>query len=330
MRTPIIAVLLFLAGYNSAFAQQPQLHQYFDFSEMECGGRYLTGNLSFYSTDSSYSRPGFNGDNRFFLEIAAADSEEYRMLPQGQADAGESGKARFLLPDNLVIGKSYKVRMSSTSPQYTATEPAYFTYAYLLQPFTAKFGQQQYLEGGQKASLRVTLEAPENHYGKSYRLYPYEVRLSDGSKFTKNVRQPGNYLELEVLPADSLTVYRISEITNQCGVKGKVEGEAVVVKRDYLRRIYLRTVSGIPEICKGVPLGLKIETRGASEKERFRVEFSASYLPESFISAGVYTPDKDNNVWVKTPEILENNPYLYCRVVQVATGQVSHQPILPR
>lgn len=330
MRRLYIVILLLLAGYNFTFAQQQPIYQYFNFSELECGGRYLTGNLFFNSTDSSYSQPGFNEGNRFFLEIAATDSEEYRLLPEGRADAGRSGSARFLLPDTLVIGKSYKVRMSSTSPRYTAQEPTYFTYAYLLQPFTAKFQQQQYIEGEQQVSLRVNLEAPENRFGNSYQLYPYKVRLSDGSTFVKDVWKPGNYFELKVLPADSLTVYRISEITNQCGVKGNVEGEAVVVKSDYLQGIYIRTVSGIPEICKGVPLGLKIETRSTSEKERFRVEFSDPHHPERFIPAGVFTPDMDKNVWVKTPEALENNDYLYCRVVQESTGEISHQLFLKR
>ncbi len=330
MRTLYRITLLFLAGCSTAFAQQSRFYAYFDFQEIECGGRYLTGKIDYYFSDSTSSEPGFNEDNRFLLEIAAADSEEYRLLPEGQANKGQSGQARFLLPDTLVSGRRYKLRMSSTSPRYTAEEPAFFTYAHLLQPFTAKFGQQQYIEGEQQASLRVTLEVPENHYGDSYQLYPYEVRLSDGSKFLKDVWQPGNYLELKVLPADSLTIYRISEITNQCGTKGNVEGEAVVVKRDNLRRIYIRTVSGIPEICKGVPLGLKIETQDISGKERFRVEFSASYQPEGFISAGLYTPDKDNNVWVKPPETLENNQYLYCQVVQESTGEVSHQLFLNR
>lgn len=330
MRTSYRITLLLLAACHFVFSQQPRIYQYFDFSEIECGGRSLTGSLSFYSTDSTYSRPGFNEDNRFFLEIAAADSDEYHRLAQGKAYAGESGKAVFLLPDTLVTGRGYKLRMSSSSPRYTAEEPTYFTYAYLLQPFTAKFQQQQYIEGDQQVSLRVNLETPENRYGNSYQLYPYEIRLSDGSTFVKDVWEPGSYLELKVLPADSLTVYQVSEITNRCGVKGRVEGEAVVVKRDNLQRIYIRTVSGIPEICKDVPLGLKIEIRNSSAEEHFRVEFSASDHLQHFISAGAYTPDKEGNVWVKTPETLENNRYLYCRVVQVSTGEVSHQLFLNR
>ena len=129
MKAAIIAAFFFFTACNFTLAQQQPLYQYFDFSKLDCGGRYLTGNLVFYSAENTYSRRGFNEDNRFFLEIAPAGSEEYQVLPQGHAVAGNSGSARFVLPENLMIGKDYKVRMSSTSPRYTAEEPAYFTYA---------------------------------------------------------------------------------------------------------------------------------------------------------------------------------------------------------
>lgn len=324
MNIRITITLLLLAGYNLVSAQQLQVYQQFNFSDLECGGKYITGSLSFYSTANTHSRPGFNEDNRFFLEIAAADSGEYHKLPAGLPDRGNSGQARFELPDTLVIGRRYKLRMSSTSPRYAAEEPSSFIYAPGLRPFSAEFGQQVDLEGQHVVELRVKLDAEDPIYDISHEIYPYQILLSDGSRFLRYPGKPGNDFSIPVTPAEPVTVYRISEIkTGKCGMKGTVRGEAVVTKREYINRINIRTVSDIPEFCKGAPLELKVETPASTASSRFRVEFSITTNNGDLISGGLYSLNNDEVLRVNAPAVLQNRDNFYCRVVQEGTDIAS-------
>ncbi|MCD8540335.1 MAG: hypothetical protein LRY55_11635, partial [Leadbetterella sp.] len=81
--------------------------------------------------------------------------------------------------------------------------------------------------------------------------------------------------------------------------------------------------SGLEQICKGVPVGFRVDTRSPSTQDRFRIEFTTGIVGGDNISAGVHTPDKERNIWVTLPAALENTSHVYCRAVREADGYAS-------
>ncbi|MFN3848193.1 MAG: GEVED domain-containing protein [Spirosomataceae bacterium] len=135
---------------------------------------------------------------------------------------GESGQAievkhtsirndaiRIVLPENLIVGKDYQIKVSSTSPSTEYLSPK----IRLREPFLVSVSGSRNILRGQESTIEVT-----SNYT------PFSFKLSDG----KEISSSTSPYRLTIKPEQD-TQYRISAANNAfCGANAEISGEATI------------------------------------------------------------------------------------------------------
>lgn len=318
-----ILTSLFVLVYSFSNAQESNAHNYFSSvssKTLYCGDKLIQGTLNPYHSDYEKDRSFFLEDNRFFLEIALdSNSQEYISLPTYKRSLTSPNQAEFLLPDNLEIGKKYRIRMKSTSPALQGNFVS-FVYAAGLAPFMIDF-EQSYVTGKNQEAYLVykvsgvpNLDSQLENFGY-YVNKKYDFELSDGSRSTSYSMMH----DLTVFPLDSITTYKINKVANTCGTQGESKGVATVKWSVRNPRTNITTVDGSNEVCQGIKFGLKVESNFITATTDITVEFSTTYNFTSTFTVNNLRVDKDNVLWVDIPDQIEESTYFYCRIKASST-----------
>lgn len=326
MNLKSILTSLFVLVYSFSTAQEPRVYNFFSSisnKTLYCGGKLIEGSLHSYQS-SINSWDNFSQDNRFFIDIALdSNSKEYTRIPASRLSLSSPNQAEFLLPDNLEIGKKYRIRMISTSPSLQGNFVS-FIYAAGMLPFKIDFEQNLVIAKNQPAYLSYIARGVPNFDSQleNFGYYvnkKYDFELSDESKSTSY----SMLQSLTVFPVDSITTYKINKVTNTCGTPGEAVGSAIVKWREGTRRITIKTAHGGNDVCKGDKFGLKVESNFINTETNVTVEFSTSY---NFSSSQIIQNqhiDKDNLLWLDIPTQINDNAYFYLRIS--ASGIYSEQ-----
>ena len=323
--------LLLLLGISlNLFAQSstPTTIAYFYSSQgqsISCGNRNIIGQLndSPNSGDAYQSSVIFGEDNKFYLEIADFGSTKFTKILAQKIDIGTSGKAQFLLPDSLKAGKTYLLKMSSTNPSLVSSNTNQLKFGIGLLPFTIDFQQDvSYFKESPQTYLNYTINRSDKaiindstipeYFNESIQM---NIKLSDNTKIDFYYYGFPYYRNFSVVPTDSITIYKIEEAVNQCGVKAEIKGVATVTKKDFIDRIIIKPQSQF-QICKNSKLNIEVDSKSFTPKTTFKIEFSNDYNFASnnsiFIDA---TLDKNNVFTVDIPPMFNELDYVYYRVV---------------
>lgn len=291
-----------------------------------CGGRTITGQITvnysngqenfehFYRKDTIFAE-----DNKFFLEIAKYDSENFVRVLAQNIDIGQPGKAVFVFPDSIKNGDQLKIRMISTNP-FLQSDLQNITFGVGAYPFIVDFSQEvNVYKDAPQAKLLVKSKLKNLEHHLTNVIYQnFTIKLSDGSVYNNKFLSSYTPAEITVLPKDSISIYKVTEVINSCGVKGEITGEAVVRKYDYIQEIVISsTFENINNPCNGVPFSINVKSKSLTPKTKLKVSISGNNF---FEIKEIALDDKGNFVLELPPNlkdytnlnvlIMSDNPYL--------------------
>ncbi len=323
MKFYIFTILIFIS--NSLKAQNTTKNVYFNLSPVDsekffCGDRAINCTLN---SSISNETLVFNEDNQFYLEIANGNSSNYQKIFAKKLNLGIPGSAMFYLPDTLKTGKFYTIRMGSTSPSSISINTHIINYAIGLLPFNVEFKKDITFSKGYNTTYlgyKVNIEGIQNsRIGLNNEFYyfgesgsgSYTIKLSDGSIFTNQFNQPNIPNGLLVLNKDSINVYKIDEFTNSCNVKGKVDGDARVERRDNFYDIKIKNQGDFGYTCKNSKLTIEVNSIRLNSNSNLKLQYSKDIYFQTFESIDVKM-NTDKNIIIDLPSsIIENTNYYF-------------------
>lgn len=328
---------LFLLLFNvssSLFAQTSSPNSFAKFYSIDntslvCGGNVIIGHL--YDDNNFNQTPNgtfiYGEDNKFFLEIATENSSNYIKIQAQKIDIAVSGKAQFLLPDTLKIGRNYLLRMSSTNPALVSRTPYKLKFGIGLVPYTVNFSQEKdFFQSSPQVSLSYEINLKSGSGATNLYIengIGYQIKTSNGindSIYTYNLPTNAGF---SVVPQDSVNVYRLTEIVNSCRTKGEIIGEAKVTRKEFIDMLNVSLSANVPTVCDGSKLSIDVTSKSLTSKTTFEVEFSKDYDFTSGVVSTNATLTHNNKIVVSLPSIVKTGEYVYFRVKTEAPKMVS-------
>lgn len=300
---------------------------------ISCGNRTIIGqmNTSFNGEDYATSTI-FEEDNKFYLEIADFGSTKFTKIIAQKIDIGTSGKAQFILPDSLKAGKTYLLKMSSTNPSLVSSNTYQLKFGIGLLPFTIDFQQDvSYFKESPQTYLNYTINRSDKAIINDSSIPEYfNESIQMNIKFSDNTKIDFYYYgfrynnSFSVVPTDSISVYKIEEAVNQCGVKAQIKGVATVTRKDFIDKIIIKAQNQ-GSVCKNSKLTIEVNSKSFTPKTTFKVEFSNDYyFPEGKSTFVDVTLDKNNLITIDIPQNINELTYVYFRVVSQSPKLISN------
>ncbi|WP_435355732.1 T9SS type A sorting domain-containing protein [Emticicia sp. SJ17W-69] len=313
-------------------AQTTQEYAYANFyspqgSSFLCGGKTIIGQLyqNYYQNGNSASVV-YAEDNKFYLEIASVGSKKYTKILAQKVDIGNSGKAQFQLPDTLKAGRTYLLRMSSTNPASITNSDFPIRFGLGNLPFVIDFQQETtYYRDSPKVYLNYSLKLKDKNsstdsvYQYLYENFQLNVKLSDNANYSANYNFSLYSLpyssSFAVSPKDSISIYKIDEAINQCGVKGEIIGEAKAVRKNFIDKIIIQSDPNQSTFCKNSKISINVSSKSFTPNTTFKVEFSQDSNFTSGKSTFIDAKLENNVLVVDIPSNAFESQYTYYRVV---------------
>lgn len=333
LKSTLLFVFICLSIIVNAQTNKSRIYTYFNSPSGEnvsCGNRTIVGEIYEYIENSKDQRQiVFEADNKFYLEIASENSTIYTKILAQKVDIGRQGIAQFVLPDSLQIGKTYLLKMSSTNPAMISTSPYQIRFGIGLMPFTVDFKQevsfykespQTYLNYSVKIkNLKDSTETPKDNLSLGLKL-----KLSNGITYNGYIYSATRTNSIYVIAKDSINTYRIEEAVNTCGTKGEISGEAKVVRKEFLDKIYIKSSSN-QTYCKDSKMTIEVVSKSLAPNSKLRVEFSSDYYFSSgkstFVDAIL---DNNSNLTFQIPSNLPELTYSYYRIISNSPQMTSN------
>ncbi|MFN3487852.1 MAG: T9SS type A sorting domain-containing protein [Emticicia sp.] len=320
LKSTLLVLFLCLFGQLHAQTSSSNIYSYFYSPpglNLECGDRTINGRIYGYSNQKDNETIVFGENNKFYLEIAADSSTQYTRIQATKADIQNTGTAQFLLPDTLKYGKIYHLRMISTNPSLIPNTPYKFVFGIGKLPFDVSFKQEvAYYQSSPQTSLAYQLSQPNKQTFQGNSNTTYNIKLSNGNSYVLNAYGLPYSASIIVMPKDSVNIYKIDEIINACGIKGKVDGDATVLKKNFAEKIFIKSTNATNYICVGTKLNLDVESKSLTNKSKLKLEFSTDYnFGASMTSTIDVKLDENQKIVVDVPNkvLLEN--WTYYRLV---------------
>lgn len=322
-KSTLILLFICLSGYLKAQTSTSSISSYFyspSGSSLACGDRTIIGQIYDYSKQEESQSIVFGENNKFFLEIAAENSIKYARIPAQKADILSSGLAQFLLPDTLKYGKTYQLRMISTNPSLVPNSPYKMLFGMGKLPFDVNFKQELgYYQNNAQTSLSyqitpkntATTSTNENYNNGNL---TYNIKLSDGNNYVKEAYYIPYSSSITVLPKDSINIFKIDEIINNCGVKGDIDGEATVIKKKFLDNIIIKATNNTYYTCTGSKISIDVQSKSLLPNSKLKLEFSSDYQFKTFSTIDV-TLDENQRIIIDIPASVKEEMWSYYRLV---------------
>ncbi len=180
----------------------------------------------------------FENNNQLFVEISDKNGKNYQRI-----DSRFSGdKIAIKLPNNLVEGDDYRVRLTATRPETVSAISEHF--AVRSYPTAAISVSDAAINVGESSTINLA-------FGGSG---PWSCQLSDGTK-VQNIRQ--NSLQILKSPTET-TTYFIASVSNVCGEGSKNNIATINVTQPQIQAELLSTST----ICQGQSIRLSIAIVG--------------------------------------------------------------------
>ncbi len=295
---------------------------------LECGDRLINGRIYAYSNQSDGQDMVFGENNKYYLEIAAnGSSKKYARIEAIKTDIQSTGTAQFLLPDTLKFGKSYLLRMVSTNPALVTSSPYEIVFGVGKLPFDVSFKQETaYFQNNPQTPLAYIVSQSNN---QSYRVNSsttYNIKLSNGNNYQQNVYGLPFTSNVLVIPKDSVNVYKIEEFINNCGTKGKIDGDATVIKKNFVEKIFIKSSEAYNVICVGSKINLEVESKSLTANSKLKLEFSSDYyFSEATTSTVDVNLDANQRVIIDVPDKVLLDTWMYFRLVSDSPKMTSNR-----
>lgn len=296
--------------------------------DYKCGGRMINAQLygvkkipytfGYITTTSSTA---YEEDNKFFLHISEVGNSNTTTIYSTKADIGYSGNALFELPENLKVGTKYQIKMGSTNPSILSMNSVFIEYGVGKLPFLVDFTQETaYYKNAPQVNLKLPIKFKNGIISPNY-LQTIKTKLSDGSVFESKVTSVPSIVEIPVLPQDTVNIYKISEISNSCGVQGEVVGQAKVVKRIALDQFIIKNDNSV---CKDVPFAFNVTSNFIQPNTPLRIEFSKDFEFKSITGSVKSTLGINNQVLVPFSSFLRENESYNVRIIDEKSKAISN------
>jgi hypothetical protein len=300
--------LLFLVIFNAVFAQNNPYFfslSYPTSDALRCEGKEVRGQILHGSNLYGHAPAELVEEgNQFFLEIALKNSTDYKRIAAKSVAYTNGARATFQLPDSLKKAKAYLIRMVSTKPAIT-TNTQEIVLGINTLPYMVDFEQERRIASTSvfaDLQLKLNLKDPTIPVLNYFYSHNYTAKYTNGEniKISASGMSRANYSQQI---KDSISVFKISEIINECGVKGEIKGEAKVIKNEFADKIVVKRLDYLQ--CEGTKLRFEVIAKTLTNNSKLKIQFSES---ASFTNPRVFdiTPDKDNIVtidissWAKT------------------------------
>ena len=295
---------------------------------LECGDRLINGRIYAYSNQNDGQNMVFGENNKYYLEITANGStKKYARIEAIKTDIQSTGTAQFLLPDTLKFGKSYLLRMVSTNPALVTSSPYEIVFGVGKLPFDVSFKQETaYFQNNPQTPLAYIVSQSNN---QSYRVNSsttYNIKLSNGNNYQQNVYGLPFTSNVLVIPKDSVNVYKIEEFINNCGTKGKIDGDATVIKKNFVEKIFIKSSEAYNVICVGSKINLEVESKSLTANSKLKLEFSSDYyFSEATTSTVDVKLDANQRVIIDVPDKVLLDTWMYFRLVSDSPKMTSNR-----
>ncbi len=290
---------------------------------INCGGKLINGQINGINPNFVYEE-----DNKFFLEIAPKNSNKFIKIEAKKVALTTNSYAQFMLPDTLKIGQTYSLRMSSTSPKYV-TNTTEMIFGIGLMPYSVDFQQEHFFISNEESYLEYSIKSKnkllEYNLFESVELpLTYEIELSNGRKEIHKSYSNFSTGNIDIISKDSISIYKIINIVNSCGLKGEVNGEAKLIKKEFYDGISINYEKTPFYICEGSKLRIDFNSKSITEKTIFKVEFRENSSYNKIINSNVKLEGK-NKIVVDIPSTYKKNYTYYYRIITENPAMISEE-----
>lgn len=294
-----------------------------------CGGRTIIVTLSIYYTEKKgdfsliYRKDTiFAENNKFYLEIAKQDSDSFVSVLAQNVDIGQPGKAVFKFPDSFKIGDQLKIRMVSTNPSLKS-DLKEITFGVGAYPFIVDFSQAVNInKDAQQANLLLKSTLKNNDHNQTNVIHQnFTIKLNDGSVYENKFLSRYSPLEITVLPKDSISVYKVTEITNSCGIKGEIVGEAVVRKYDLLAPLVIKNET---ITCFNEHFIVDVLSKSIDKNTTYKIQFAEDDAFKNIIANINISLNAKNQFDIDLTKFASENKYYLLRVINEKTNIISN------
>ncbi|MFY7909808.1 MAG: T9SS type A sorting domain-containing protein [Emticicia sp.] len=328
LKSTLLVLLICLFFKVNAQSSSNSVYTYFyspSNMSLQCGDRLINGRI--YQNQNNNRNIVFGENNKYFLEIAAKGSTVYARTQAIKTDIQSTGTAQFLLPDTLKLGKSYLLRMVSTNPALISDTPYEIVFGNGKLPFDVSFKQEvSYFQHSNQAYLNFRVSQPNTQTSRYNESLSYSIKLSNGNSYQQSIYGMPYTSSFLVLPKDSINVYKIDEFVNNCGVKGNIDGDATVIKKSFVDKIYIKSVYSSRIICAGSKLNLDVESKSLTTNSKLKLEYSTDYnFSEDKITSIDVKIDNNQKVIVDIPSNVSLETWTYFRLVSDSPKMTSNR-----
>lgn len=331
LKSTLFLLCLFPFFINAQNITPQDGYTYFSTAESDdykCGGRMINAQLyavkkipytfGYITTTSSTA---YEENNKFFLQISELGSSNITTIYSIKTDIGYSGNALFELPENLKVGTKYQIKMGSTNPSILSMNSVFIEYGVGKLPFIVDFTQETaYYKNAPQVNLKLPIKFKNGIVSPNY-LQTIKTKLSDGSVFESKVTSVPSTVEIPILPQDTVNIYKISEISNSCGVQGEAVGQAKVVKRIALDQFIIKNDNSV---CKDVPFSINVTSNFIQPNTPLRIEFSKDFEFKSITGSVKSTLGANGQVLVVFPSFLSEKESYNVRIIDEKSNSISN------
>ncbi|GAB2650030.1 hypothetical protein GCM10027035_50080 [Emticicia sediminis] len=331
LKSTLILLIVFPLLINAQNITPQDGYTFFSTAERDdykCGGKMINAQL--YSVTkipytfgyiTTTNITAYEEDNKFFLQISEVGNSNTITIYPIKTNIGYSGNALFELPENLKVGAKYQIKMGSTNPSILSQNSTFIEYGVGKLPFTVDFTQETaYYKNAPQVKLKLPLKFKNGITSTNY-LQTIRTKLSDGSIFESKVTSVPSIVEIPILPQDSINIYKISEISNSCGVQGEAVGQAKVVNKIALDQFIIKNDYNI---CKDVSFAINITSNFIQPNTPLKIEFSKSSEFKSLTGSVNSTLGANNQVIVAFPSFLRENESYGIRIIDEKSNSISN------
>ncbi|AWV97064.1 T9SS type A sorting domain-containing protein [Arcticibacterium luteifluviistationis] len=199
----------------------------------------------------------FNSDNEFVIELSDEEGGNFKELKRT-----DSISTKITIPENILYGEGYQIRVKATSPSVEGNRSNKFT-----------------IKSKPNAIISYPEGSPINPY-KSINLNckitggsPYNIVLNDSSKYSLyDAQNDNNYLITKLVENDY--VYEISEIRNECGL-GTFSGQANIKSNPF--GLIIKGLQQEYYICPGQKIIFSFSANGTiNEDNSFKLRLKST------------------------------------------------------